>query len=269
MNIDLLLPIVEGIAVQAGIIASSHFASLQEELVTIKTDGSPLSAADLDVDAYISEQLRKQTDVSRILSEEGSEHQYLANGFCWIVDPIDGTRNFVQGDSSFAISIALVHDGIPILGVVHAPELQETYSAVLGGGANRNGAQIQVSACSDLTRAHIELDYGSHPLTVRFHAHVKQALLLAGSTTRNVGCASLQLAHVGCGVADAMIHRRLSAWDIAAGIVIAKEAGARIGNLDGGSKDLFAPGIVASTPEIFSLLTTITARELDAEHTST
>lgn len=264
MNVEQLMHTVKEIAEEAGVLAQKTFINVSENTFTPKADGSPVTPADLEVDTFIRKSLISLTPYTSVLSEEAEAHTTTESTY-WIVDPIDGTANFIQKIPFYTISIALIQDGIPVLGVVHAPSRNETYTGFKGGGATRNGISISSSPCKSLSGAKILLDHGSHTKTVDFHAMVRTFLEDSGSTTTVTECASLELCKVAEGTQDGFIHRGLHAWDIAAGIVIAQAAGAVITDLQGNPKMLFESGIIASSKELSPFLVSITKVALDEE----
>lgn len=171
-------------------------------------------------------------------------------GLAWMVDPLDGTLNFVHGLPGFSVSIALCRDSRPLLGVVYDPWLDETYSAFSGGGARCNGQPIAPSGCNDLGRA---LFVHSLPSVVTAdHLELRRfTAMVQRCSTRRLGSAALNLCYVAQGRLDGYWASTLKPWDIAAGALIAQEAGAHCGNLSGGPLDLADPRmLVTSTPSL-------------------
>lgn len=186
----------------------------------------------------------------RFLGEESLEKVDWRDGFCWVVDPLDGTMNFVHGLPSFSVSIALLHHGQPVVGVVHDPWLREVYSVIRGGRALINNVPARPSGCTDLARS---LLVSSFPATVaadslelrRFNRVVQRASM------RRLGSAALNLCYVGCGRLDGYWASTLSLWDMAAGMLFAQEAGCVATSLDGGAIDWTRPEfLVAATREL-------------------
>ncbi|RKR06148.1 myo-inositol-1(or 4)-monophosphatase [Kushneria sinocarnis] len=211
--------------------------------------------ADIATDRYISEQLEQQFPGEPRLTEELSPgRQSLTDeGPLWIVDPIDGTVNFAHGHVHVAVSIAWVEDGRIRLGVVHAPFMNETFTAIRGRGAWLNGSPIHCSETTRLPEALVATGFpydrdARTPLMRRLHA-----VLLNCRDIRRNGAAALDLCHVGCGRLDAY-YESSSPWDFAAGRLIAAEAGARLGNVypcpDGIPAELYGENLVAASPAL-------------------
>lgn len=212
------------------------------------TRGSPKevkSFFDTLADTMIKEGLeREYPDHSYLTEESGMRDKH--SDYLWIIDPLDGTSNFVNGNPFFAISIALFHRGEPVMGLIEAPMLGETYSAEFEKGAsvepNRQGQpnaqpfRAEVSSTSDLSKAYLvfcEGGVGNKKRVLetidRWYTNVKDM--------RKLGSAALELAWVGVGRADAYVTHAISLWDIAAGAIFVKEAGGKLLNFEGKEYD--------------------------------
>lgn len=215
-----------------------------------KGPGDVVTKADEVAQAMIFREIQSRFPASQVLGEEGAPNPDWNRGLCWIVDPIDGTRNFIAGLPSFSISIGLVEAGEPVMGVVHDPLLGETFTAVRGTGATRNGVPISPSRTTQLGRSLLVYSLPprvrpDHPEMRRVNRVVQQA------STRRLGSAALNLCYVACGRLDGYWASTLSLWDIAAGILIAREAGCTIQGLDGAAYRLGdAAFCVTATPEL-------------------
>jgi myo-inositol-1(or 4)-monophosphatase len=141
--------------------------------------------------------------------------------------------------------------------------LDDTYAAVRGEGATKNGASIAVGDHDTLEGVHIYLDHGIRAATVSFHASVRGKIAGRNIEIAELECSSLEICNVASGDKQACVHWGLAAWDIAAATLIATEAGAKVTDLRGRPKDLFAPGIIVSAPGIADELAAITAPLLD------
>ena len=258
-----MLAVLETMVREAGDISRKYFAA--EMRVTEKEDGSPVTNADIEISQYIESTLRAQFPGIGILSEEGPQQSDLSDS-CWIIDPIDGTSNFISGNPNFSISVALVVNNESELGIVYTPALGDIYTASRGKGAFKNTEKIRVSTTKELASAYILLDTGTHEESLRIHGALRKALTTLGARAQGNNCASLDLCRVGEGLADAFIHRGLKAWDIATGMLIAEEAGAKVTNLQFGKKELFSSGIIATTPGVYSELETCVSHTLDELH---
>lgn len=166
---------------------------------------------------------------------------------CWIVDPIDGTSNYIRGLSHWGVSIAFVADGEIQIGAIFDAALDQVYSAARGGGAFREDMPVRVSKITDCREALAIVGYSRRTSFEEYQA-VTRRLYEMGVDYRRIGSAALGLARVAAGVSDLYYERHLNAWDMLAGVLIAREAGAvvHIPPLD----DLFAHGgqVVACGP---------------------
>lgn len=175
--------------------------------------------------------------------------------FCWVVDPLDGTTNYVHQMPSFSVSIGLLYNGKPMVGVVWDPVMEELYEAVLGGGATLNGQSIVASGCEAIEKAMVIISFAKG--VSRQDEQVLQFLNLLenAGTIRRLGSAALNLSYVASGRSDGYWANNLKVWDVAAGILIATEAGAVIRQLSGDPVDLMKPDLVCvSTAVLFDQL---------------
>lgn len=186
------------------------------------------------------------------LGEEGASRP-SETGVVWVIDPIDGTTNFLYDLPGFSISIAARVDGVDLVGAVHDPIRDERFRALQGGGATRNGAPIHASAKADLGTALVATGFSYEADRRRAQAEALTILLPEVRDIRRFGGAALDLCAVACGRVDAYYERGLGPWDCAAGAVIAAEAGAIVQDRQppGGAFAAAAPGIAA---EFFALV---------------
>lgn len=190
-----------------------------------------------------------------ILGEEGGERAGTS-GVRWVLDPIDGTTNYLYGLPAWAVSVGVEIDGEVVAGVVEAPALQRRYSAAVGAGAWEDYAErrrrLRTTDCRDLGQALVSTGFGYAAERRAEQAEELRLLAPRVRDIRRMGAASLDLAWVGAGYADAYFETGLHAWDVAAGGLIAREAGARVVTIPGSSSagDL----TVASTPGIADAL---------------
>lgn len=171
-----------------------------------------------------------------VLGEEGTDRPGTS-GVRWVVDPLDGTTNYLYGHAGFAVSIGAQLDDVTVAAVVHDPLHREVFTATLGGGATRNGAPTHVSSETRLGHALVATGFGYRPERRAFQARVVAEVLPQVRDIRRMGAASVDLCSVACGRVDAYFERGLQPWDHVAGALIAREAGAVVGHLDGGPED--------------------------------
>lgn len=209
-----------------------------------KTPGSPVSAADLAVDGFLKRELGALLPAAGWLSEETADcDSRLPKGLVWLVDPIDGTRDFVRGRSGWAISVALVSAGRPLIGMLSAPARGEEWLAVAGRGAWRNGEALRASRRSVFAGARVPTD--ALPREDRDLTMVDKPNSIA-----------LRIAMVAADEADLVATLRWGyEWDIAAATLIAREAGAEVSDAFGNQlrfnkRDPRAFGVLVCAPEI-------------------
>lgn len=203
-----------------------------------------------------------QKAIETFLLQRFPDHEFVgeesdfANGmelpedkFCWIVDPLDGTTNFVHQLRSFSVSIALMFNGKIIVGTVLDPALDECFSAATGLGATLNGEPITNSGCNELSKAMVICSFRSS--VTRDHPEIERFLRMVGivGSLRRLGSAALNLCFVACGRADAYWATCLNCWDIAAGWLILEECGGVMKRIDGSPIDLSKPSFCATSTE--------------------
>lgn len=242
---------------EAGKIAMSYFEQLKDHHISTKDDGSLLTIADLEVDKFLRESLESAFPEYSVLSEESKDTRKTE--CIWIIDPIDGTKNFASGDSNFGISIGLVKNGIPEIGVIYGPAKNKLYIGEKNGEAYCNGEKIQVSSQSNIHNMRAFIHEGRRARTIATQKPFIDAFEKEGAILEKVKtCATLDICAVAEGSFDAFIHYNLDAWDIAAGIAILEAAGGTVSQLDGSPKNIFEPGIIATNPILHDKIVTIT-----------
>lgn len=185
------------------------------------------------------------------LGEEGSD-DVGTSGVRWVVDPIDGTVNYLYDIPQYAVSIAAELDGEVVVGVVHNPVSGETFTALRGGGAWLNGDAIRISAQTELSLALVGTGFGYSAERRARQAEVAAALLPLVRDIRRFGSAALDLCFLACGRYDAYYEQGLNPWDLAAGGLVASEAGAQLGGAHGAPAG--SPLVIAASPALFDAL---------------
>jgi myo-inositol-1(or 4)-monophosphatase len=219
-------------------------------LVDTKTTGTDMvTEMDKASEALILDRLANERPDDAVLGEEGTDRPGTT-GVRWIVDPIDGTTNYLYGHAGFAISIAAEIDGEIAIGVVHDPLHAEVFTAIRGEGAFRNGLPIHASAETKLSHALVATGFSYEPDRRQRQAAVLGKIIGSVRDIRRMGAASVDLCSVACGRVDAYYERGLQPWDHAAGALIATEAGALVGNLTGGAPEF--EFCLAAPPALFN-----------------
>jgi len=214
--------------------------------VFYKGQGNPVTETDVAAERAVRGELSNARPDDAVLGEEGGGEGW-DHGRVWVVDPLDGTVNFVHGIPQVAVSVGLYVDGLPTVGVVVDVARDETFAASRGGGATRAGHPIRVSLQGNLAESLLAtgFPYDRHLQFEKYAAMVARALSQA-QDLRRMGSAALDLAWVACGRLEGYWERGVKPWDTAAGSLLVSEAGGSVTNLDGGNYLLSDPGIVAT-----------------------
>ena len=220
-----------------------------------------VTEADRSAERQIVERLGTTRPNDGILGEEGTGVDGTS-GIRWIIDPIDGTTNYVYGVPSFGVSIAVEVEGTLAAGVVYEPMFDRLYSARRGGGAFKNGESISCNVDPSVETALVATGFGYTAERRRHQAQTLVGLLPRVRDIRRFGSAALDLCYLAEGTVDAYYEVGLNPWDLAAGAVIATEAGAAVGDLRG--NDAGQHFTLAANPSLFESLRAILA-ELDAD----
>jgi myo-inositol-1(or 4)-monophosphatase len=203
-----------------------------------------VSDADREAEQAIVDLLRAERPDDGLLGEEGAE-EHAASGRRWVIDPLDGTTNFLYSYPAWAVSVALEDSGGGLAGVVFDPARGELFAAERGGGATLNGNPIRVREAASLDRALIATGFGYDADRRARQAEVVRQVLPAVRDIRRAGAAALDLAWVAAGRLDGYWERGLQRWDWAAGRLLVEEAGGEVRDLHGGPH-----GLVAAAPAL-------------------
>jgi myo-inositol-1(or 4)-monophosphatase len=211
-----------------------------------------VSEVDLGAEAAIIGVVRRRVPEAELLAEETAKTMApdrQARGVVFVVDPLDGTTNFLHGYPEYAVSVGVLQGGVSVAGVVLDVPLGEVFTATAGGGAFRDDEPIRVSPIEDPLRALIGTGF---PFTreADFAAYLVQIerVMAGASGVRRAGAAALDLAAVACGRFEAFWEPRLSPWDIAAGVLLVREAGGVVTTMEGAECPVAHTGVVAGSP---------------------
>ena len=250
-----LQEVAEAVARKAGAILMRHFGNLTE----IRKKGAIdlVTEADLASEACVVACIRKAFPDHAILAEESGRHD-ADSPFCWVIDPLDGTTNFAHGLPVFGVSIGLLVEGIPTVGVVFNPAMDALYSAEIGKIATKTGVPISVTKTSEIEDSLLVTGF-PYDLRDHFERLTKRfdAALFRARAVRRLGAAAIDLCLVAEGVFDGFFEEHLKPWDTAAGMVILQAAGGTVTRYDGTPH---APGdatILATNGRIHDSLKTI------------
>jgi len=258
-----LLNVMVQAAFKAGKSLSRDFGEVQNLQVSVKGPSDYVSQADRKAEKIVKDELMKARPTYGFLGEESEEIKGTDGAHRWIVDPLDGTTNFLHGIPQFAVSLALERNGEIVAAVVFNPATDELYTAEKGGGAFLNDRRLRVAARKELSDSVItcgvpHLGRGNHGKFLVELRHVMGEV--AG--IRRFGAASLDLAYVAAGRCDGYWETGLAAWDIAAGILLIKEAGGWVSDFDGKTSMLETGSVVAGNEYIHKALLEVTHRPI-------
>jgi myo-inositol-1(or 4)-monophosphatase len=246
---DDLLALAMTAVQRSGEVLRGYFGRLKAGEVEEKAQNDWVSTADRASEEVAVEYLRSRTPEFGMLAEERGQRG--DGGTRWVLDPLDGTANFVRGFPHFAVSLALLVDGRIELGVVYDPMRDELFTGRRGGGAYTAGRRLATTDRSGLAGAFLTTGF-----PFRIHRHLDTYLtlfheiFLRAGAIRRPGAAALDLAHTAAGIFDGFFEFCLSPWDIAAGALLVREAGGVVSNLDGGD-DIFTRGnVIAAAPAV-------------------
>ncbi|MER8724000.1 inositol monophosphatase family protein [Mesorhizobium sp. M0213] len=260
-----ILNVMVQAAMKAGRSLSRDFGEVQNLQVSMKGPGDYVSQADRKAEDIVFAELSKARPGYAFLMEERGVIEGDDGQHRWIVDPLDGTTNFLHGIPLFAVSIALERQGQIVAGVVYNPAMDELYTAERGGGAFMNDRRLRVAGRTKLVDAVIgcgmpHLGRGQHG---NFLIELRNVMAEV-SGVRRLGSASLDLAYVAAGRMDGFWETGLSAWDVAAGILLIREAGGFVSDFAGGQDVLNAGSLVAGNELIQRALLKTIKRPLSA-----
>src|SRR5690348_11049784 len=263
-----IINVMAGAALKAARGLIRDFGEVEQLQVSIKGPGEFVSSADLRAEKVLRTELAKARPGYGMLMEESGKTPGSDTRHRWIVDPLDGTTNFLHGIPHFAISIALERDGEIVAGVIYEPLRDELFWAEKGGSAFLNDRRLRVSARRHLGDALIGTgmpfngrgDHGRYLATLA-------PMMAATSGVRRQGAASLDLAYVAAGRLDGFWEFGLSPWDIAAGILIVREAGGYVTDLAGGHAMRESGDVLAANDHLHLPLAQLLKKALKAPAT--
>jgi len=258
--------LIEGalmVAQGAGELLKERFLGfIAGDALTVEEKGPSdfVTRVDREVEDWILKQLEVITPGMPVLSEEHFHDQEISPS-CWVVDPLDGTRSFIHGIPHFAVTLAFMEEGRPVLGVTYAPMEDEVFHAEAGKGMWFNGRRVTVSSVEEPSRAAVAMGLpfrGREHLTALLAFY--RAMYIKGVALRHTGSAALDLCYVACGRYDGLFYLDLSPWDVAAGGLMVQEAG---GVVEGLAERPWLEGwILASNARFYPFLAAVAQEAL-------
>ena len=259
MMIDERLATATAVIRQAGELAADYFSRRTDLVRETKGPQDFVSIADRAVEDLIRTRLAEAFPDDGFLGEESGG---AACEHCWVVDPIDGTNNFLRGLPLWGVSIAYAIAGEPAIGLIYLPCVGKLYSAVYGRGATCNDGPIHVSRIDDLAQATILVGLSGR-ISPDLSLGMIETVLRGGSALRCIGCCVVALAMVAEGTADAYYEAHVQPWDCLAGLLIVREAGSRTNKVPGPVMMTHGGPLLASSPALFDRLAAVASTRLD------
>jgi myo-inositol-1(or 4)-monophosphatase len=252
MAYSTILNVMVGAARKAARPLQRDFGEVENLQVSLKGPANFVTKSDKRTEKILRDELQRARPTYGFLMEEHGEVKGTDGQHRWVIDPIDGTTNFIHGIPHFAISIGLERNGEIVAGVIYNPISDDLFTAERGRGAYLNDRRLRVANRRRLEDAVVvcgipHLGRGNHET---FRAEIERVQAKVAGV-RRFGAASLDLAWVAAGRLDGYWERWLSPWDLAAGILMVREAGGRVEDLDGGPDALATGNVLASNDDLF------------------
>lgn len=252
-----LLELAVRLATEAAALLVDGLHHARSDVATKTTATDMVTEMDRAAERLVVDGVRSARPGDAFLGEEGGTRRGTS-GVRWVVDPLDGTTNYLYGYPCFAVSVAAEVDGVTEVAAVADPSHGETFTATRDGGAARNGIPMRCTAADDLATALVGTGFSYEPERRRLQAHVLTTVLPAVRDIRRAGAAAVDLCWVAAGRLDGFYERGLQPWDLAAGALIAAEAGALVGDLNGGPPS--GAFVLAAAPALFEPLAALLRR---------
>ncbi len=252
MNLQDICLQVNDLAKEVGAFIRGEAGKVKREEIEVKFHNNLVSYVDKTAEEKLVEGLQKIVPDAGFIVEENTVGR-SENAYQWVVDPLDGTTNFLHNIPSYAVSIALMKDEELLVGVVYEVNRGECFYAWKNGGAYLNGQPIKVSQTADCQQSLFATGFPYYDFSIfDNYQKVLQHLMKNSKGIRRLGAAAVDLCYVACGRFDGFFEHSLNAWDVAAGSLIVQEAGGKVCDFKGGNNFLFAHEIVASNPLIYT-----------------
>ena len=248
------------VVTRAGKFLLGEFGKVEKEEIETKSLNSLVSYADKEAEKILVEGLAKCLPGSVFLTEEKTTEQ-KSGTYQWIIDPLDGTTNFLHRIPIFAVSVGLRHEGEIILGIVYDPNRSECFYAWKGGGAFLNGKPIKVKDNDNLADSLVATGFPYYDFEYTpEYLKILEELMQNTRGLRRPGSAAIDLAYTACGRFDAFYEYNLQVWDVAAGLLLVREAGGVLCDFSGGEKYKDGTEVIAGSPEVAAAVCQITRK---------
>ncbi len=257
----------KSVAVNAALMAGRIISSYTGKNLSVekKQQHDFVTQADKESENAIIKTIRRAFPDHDILAEESGLHKH-SSVYRWIIDPLDGTTNFIHGLPLYCVSIALEISGVITVGVVNEPIRKELFTAVSGQGAYLNGKRIRVSDCGDPSRALLATGFPYRDYSmVENYLQLFKYFITHSAGVRRPGSAALDLCYLACGRVDGFWELFLNPWDVAAGSIIITEAGGSLSDFNGGKNYIYGGNIIGSNNHLHPWMIAA-ARDYFSEH---
>ena len=240
------LAISISVAKEAGAIIRDRF--LTEKKISFKGRSDIVTDVDVEVEKLVLNRVKYEYPDFSVLAEESSPIK-TSSEFTWVIDPIDGTRNFAQGIPHFCVIVALAKGADVEVGVIYDPIKEDLFTAQKGMGAFLNGEPIYITSKTKISDCLLGFDLGYVDQKAGTAIDMIRYLWPGFQSMRLMGSAGLGMAYASAGRIDLYFHHSLSPWDMAAGLVLAREAGGVVVDRQGNPANLFTPSVIVANPE--------------------
>ena len=258
-NLPALIHDISRIATDAGAFLLQERSRFQRDAIEYKGLNNLVSYVDKETEKQLVSQLSQLLPEAGFITEEGTAGTEAdPSALNWIIDPLDGTANFIHGLPVFSVSIGLAQGSTPIAGVVYDPNRNECFTAWQGGGAYCNGQKMTVSPSLQLGESLISTGFPYYTFEqMPQYLRILESLMQQTHGLRRMGSAAIDLAYVAAGRFDAFYEYNLHSWDMAAGVLLVREAGGIVTDFSGGDQFLFRGDVIAACgihPELIRVI---------------
>ncbi len=257
-QLELICKEVINTARNAGKFIAEEARKFRADSIEYKEVNNVVSYVDKEAEKLIVSELSRILPEAGFVTEEGTADTSDRDGLNWIIDPLDGTANFVHGVPNFSVSLALARGRQVLLGVIYHIPANEVYHAVKGGGAYCNEEKIQVAPTQNLGQSLLATGFPYYKFeNMEKYLQILESLMQKTHGLRRFGSAAIDLAYVAKGYFDGFYEYNLNSWDMAAGILLVEEAGGKVTDFEGGDDHLYGGFVVAGNAVHNELLSEI------------
>ncbi len=251
MNLQQLCAEIGLLAQQAGQFIREERSKISADDIELKGKASLVTYVDKEAEKMIVAKLRELLPEAGFITEEGTATE-SGEQWKWVIDPLDGTTNFIHGIFPHSVSIALTRDNVPVAGAVYEIGQNELFTAWENGGAYLNGKTISVSKAAKHEDVLLATGFPYYNFDkLNEYLKVLEFFMIETRGMRRMGSAAVDLAYVACGRFDGFFEHALHAWDVAAGVLLVQEAGGKVTDFKGGDNFLFGKELISANANYF------------------